>query len=37
MENWNFKEFAGFARGLEEGDLIDKANLEEFLESGNQT
>jgi hypothetical protein len=23
MENWNFKEFAGFARGLEEGDLID--------------
>jgi hypothetical protein len=36
MENWNFKEFSRFARWLEEGNFIDEANLEEFLESGNQ-
>ena len=33
----NSEEFARFARWLEEGNFIDEANLEEFLESGNQT
>jgi hypothetical protein len=36
MGYWNFKELAGFSGGIEEVNLVEKADFKVFLKFGNQ-